>query len=146
MALGPAFAAGLAMQQLLELLDAGASALLRAETRKTTWDNVKKCVLGVVSLLIGLSTAWAGLRVLAPLGLTKADGLDFLVTAFVISAGTEGLNSIMKFLGYAKAEKKAEAQKEKAEAAKERMERVSAQGGPAMPAISIAQPAASPAL
>ncbi|MEK7278888.1 MAG: hypothetical protein AAB427_16175 [Chloroflexota bacterium] len=30
---------------------------------------------------------------------------------FIISAGTEGLHSVMKFMGYAKSEKKAEAGK-----------------------------------
>jgi hypothetical protein len=42
-----------------------------------------------------------------------ADGiyprLDVFVTALILSAGTEGFNSIMKFLGYAKEGKKAEA-------------------------------------
>ncbi len=30
---------------------------------------------------------------------------------FIISAGTEGLHSVMKFMGYAKSEKRAEAKK-----------------------------------
>jgi hypothetical protein len=35
--------------------------------------------------------------------------LDFLVTALIISAGTEGFNSLLKLLGYAKETKKGDA-------------------------------------
>jgi hypothetical protein len=35
--------------------------------------------------------------------------VDVIVTALVLSAGTEGFNSILKFLGYAKEDKKAQA-------------------------------------
>lgn len=34
---------------------------------------------------------------------------DVIVTALVLSAGTEGFNSILKFLGYSKEDKKAQA-------------------------------------
>ena len=67
-------------------------------------------MLSVVSLIVGLALAWGGgLRVLLPLGLANADAVDVVVTALVISAGTEGFNSIMKFLGYDKEDKKASA-------------------------------------
>jgi hypothetical protein len=93
-ALGPAFAAGFAVQQLLEIL----SPLV--DKIKTD----KKLVLGLLSLLIGLVLAFgAGLRVLQPLGVANVNFvLDAIVTALIISAGTEGFNSIMKFLGYTK--------------------------------------------
>ena len=93
-ALGPAFAAGFAVQQLLEIL----SPLVD----KIKGD--KKLVLGIVSLVIGLVLAFgAGLRVLQPLGVANVNFvLDAIVTALIISAGTEGFNSIMKFLGYTK--------------------------------------------
>ena len=94
-ALGPAFAAGFAVQQLLELLDPLAIKIIGTAD--------KKIVLGVVSLIVGLVLAFgAGLRVLQPLGVAKADFLDGVVTALIVSAGTEGFNSIIKFLGYAK--------------------------------------------
>lgn len=100
-ALGPAFAAGFAVQQLLELLDP----LL--DKIKAEW---KKALLSIVSLVIGLALAFgAGLRVLQPLGVTNADFWDAIVTGLIVSAGTAGFNSIMKFLGYAKEEKKADA-------------------------------------
>ena len=94
-ALGPAFAAGFAVQQLLEILDPVLDKIIS--------DN-KKLVLSIVSLVIGLALAFgAGLRVLQPLGVANVNFvLDAIVTALIISAGTEGLNSIMKFLGYTK--------------------------------------------
>ena len=99
-ALGPAFAAGFAVQRLLELFDAWIDRIPKVK------DN-KKVVLGFVSLAAGGLLAWGlGLRVLQPLGVTRSDLLDGAVTALIISAGTEGFNSIMKFLGYAKEDKK----------------------------------------
>jgi hypothetical protein len=74
-------------------------------------------MMGLISLGFGLLLAFgAGLRVLQPLGIGQADVLDGIVTALIISAGTEGFNSIMKFLGYAKEEKKAESATKKEEA------------------------------
>jgi len=107
-ALAPAFAAGFATQRLLEILDPLAERFAIER---------KRIVLGLTSLLAGLGFA-AGLsvRVLAHLGANKSksefdkyDLLDLLVTGLVISAGTEGFNSILKFMNYKKEEKKAEA-------------------------------------
>ena len=106
MALGPAFAAGSAVQQLMELLDPIVAKIVKKED--------KKIVLGVVSLIVGLVLAFgAGLRVLEPLGIAAVDFLDSLVTALIVSAGTEGFNSIIKFLGYAKENKKGVAAEKK---------------------------------
>ena len=102
-ALGPAFAAGFAVQRLLEILDPV------FESVKLLKDN-KKIAVSIISLAFALALTFGiGLRVLQPLGVANADFLDGLVTALIISAGTEGFNSIMKFLGYSKEEKKAEA-------------------------------------
>ena len=103
-ALGPAFAAGFAIQRLLEILD---PLLEKIQFFK---DN-KKVILGIISLLVGFVLAFgAGLTVLKPLGVTNpAPLLDEFTTGLVVSAGTEGFNSIMKFLGYSKEDKKAEA-------------------------------------
>jgi hypothetical protein len=54
----------------------------------------------------------AKLHVLQLLGVTPAPGLDPLdavITGFIISGGTEGVNSILKFLKYTKEDKKSEA-------------------------------------
>ena len=103
MALGPAFAAGFALQRLLEILDPWLDKI------KIVKEN-KKIVLGLISLIIGLILAFGiGLRVLRPLGVTTADFLDAVTTALIVSAGTEGFNSILKFLGYIKEDRKAAA-------------------------------------
>lgn len=115
-ALGPAFAAGFAVQRLLEILDS----LLKGRINE---DNKKGWLMGI-ALFFGLIIAYmAKLRVLAPLGAdlsglgeSAAYGIDYVVTALIISAGTEGFNSILKFLSYKKEEKKAEAVQEKASA------------------------------
>ncbi len=100
-ALGPVFAAGLAVQQFLEFL----SPLVD----KLKWD--KKTVMGLASVSLGfILTIGAGLRVLQPLGAYRSQVIDVIVTGLIISAGTEGLNSVMKFLGYAKEKKKSEVQ------------------------------------
>jgi hypothetical protein len=105
-ALVPAFAAGFAVQRLLEIAD---PLLDKAKN--------KKAILGVLSLIVGLALAVAGkLRVLLPLNTDIGPVLDYLVTGLFISAGTEGFNSILKFLSYKKEEKKAEAVEQKTSA------------------------------
>jgi len=105
-ALGPVFAAGLAIQQLLELLD---SIFLNAIVTKTIGEDYKKVALGLLSLAIGLALAFgARLHVLEPLGAPSVWPWDELTTGFIISGGTQGINSILKFLGYAKEGKKAD--------------------------------------
>lgn len=102
LSLGPAFAAGFALQQLIELF----SPLIDRFAKEN-----KKIVVEIISLIFGLILAFgAGLRVLAPLGFAGGDVWDAIITALIISAGTEGINSIMKFLGYAKDVKKEELQ------------------------------------
>jgi hypothetical protein len=104
LAVGPAFMAGFAVQHLLELLDPVAVKLVRGPANK-------KIVLSAVSLVVGLALALgAGLRVLGSFGVGEVgttDAFDVLVTAMVISAGTDGFNSIVKFLGYAKEDRRA---------------------------------------
>jgi hypothetical protein len=100
-ALGPAFAAGFALQQLLEILDPLIEKIAR------DW---KKMLLALVSFAFGLILAFgAGIRVLVHLGYSGGDLWDAIITALIVSAGTEGINSIMKYLGYAKENKKEEA-------------------------------------
>jgi len=103
-ALAPVFAASLGIQQLGEILSPLAD--------KISPDN-KKVILGLVSLTLGLVLAFtAKLHVLQLLGVTPATGLDpidAIVTGLIISGGTEGVNSILKFLKYKKEDVKNEA-------------------------------------
>jgi hypothetical protein len=116
--LAPAFAAGFAVQQCLQIVDSLAS-----------WDQMKpdkkRGIMGIISLLLGFVFSLAGLHVLTGIlgntytpeypNLWKA--ADILVSALVISAGTEGFNSVMKFLSYQKESAKADAAGKKAGAA-----------------------------
>src|SRR5689334_6475970 len=89
-ALAPVFAAGLGIQQLGELLDPIVDKVA---------SNSKRVVLAVISLALGLVVAFgAKLHVLAILGARDDDILNPLVTGLIISGGTEGINSILKFL------------------------------------------------
>ncbi len=121
-ALAPVFAAGFAVQQLLEIL----TSILDLDARES-FQKYKKAILGLVSLILGFVLAYNGyLKVLQPLfaivvvdpltkvvttsfSVTIPNYLDYPVTALVISAGTEGINSIMKFLKYSKEDKKNDA-------------------------------------
>ena len=115
-ALAPVFAAGFAVQQFLEIV----TSILNLDT-KPSFQNWKKVILGIVSIGIGLFLAFEvdALRVLQPLFVDAGGKItanispfwDHVVTAFVISAGTEGVNSILKFMKYGKEDKKNDAAK-----------------------------------
>jgi len=103
-AFAPAFAAALGLQQLIEVLDPVFS-----------WLKEKKAViLKPLSLLAGLILSiFAGLRVLDHLGYAGSPIWDIIITGLIISGGTEGFNSIIKFLGYTKEKRSAEVQRER---------------------------------
>jgi len=109
-ALLAAFAAGFSIQQLLEILDGPLSLLLTNQT-------VKKSVLGILSLAIGLLVASKGqIHIFQLLGSSTAtfpSALDTFLTAVFISAGTEGFNSLLKFANYKKEEAKTSAATQK---------------------------------
>jgi hypothetical protein len=108
-ALGPVFAAGFAVQQLLEVLD--------PLIVKIIGNADKKLILGIVAFVFGLILAFGtGLCILEPLGVANAGLWDTIVTGLAISAGTEGVNSILKFMGYSKEREKAVAALEKKKA------------------------------
>lgn len=97
LALAPAFAAGFAVQQFMEILDPILHYI------EEEW---KKFFLALFSLVFGFVVVLVfGLRVLKHLNIDNMDVLDAIVTALIISAGTEGFNSIMKFLRYSKDKK-----------------------------------------
>ena len=98
-AFGPVFVAGFAIQQLLEILNPLIDFKFKTKKSKPT----KKLIMGLLSLAIGLALAgFTELRVLKPFGIAISEGWDIIITGLVLSAGTEGANSIMKFLGYTK--------------------------------------------
>jgi hypothetical protein len=97
------FAAGFAVQQLLEL----ATAILDLDGNPT-FQKYKKAILGLLSLATGLLLGGfvSELRVLSALGVTASGPTDVCLTGLVLSAGTEGINSILKFAKYSKEDKK----------------------------------------
>jgi len=97
------FAAGFAVQQLLEL----ATAILNLDSNPT-FQKYKKAILGLLSLAAGLLLAGfvSQLRVLSALGVAASGTTDVCLTGLVLSAGTEGINSILKFAKYSKEDKK----------------------------------------
>lgn len=122
-ALAPTFAAGFAVQQLLEII----TSFLDLDAREG-FQKYKKALLGLIALVAGFVLAYNGyLQVLQPLFISETqidpvthkvtyyysrnipDYLDFIVTGLVLSAGTEGINSILKFMKYKKEEVKNEA-------------------------------------
>lgn len=107
-ALAPAFAAGVAVQRLIEIAD--------HPLTKAIGEENKKGGLGLLSLFAGLCLSYGlGLRVLIHLGVIDSNVvafLDYFVTGLIVSAGTEGFNSILKFASYKKDEKKAEVETE----------------------------------
>jgi hypothetical protein len=110
-ALAPAFAAGFALQRLLEIVDPIVS--------RFVGENAKKAALGLLSLAIGLALAFKlELQILGHLGVSLSIYLDYAVTGLVVSAGTEGFNSVLKFLSYKKEEVKVDAVTKKLGAAR----------------------------
>jgi hypothetical protein len=103
-ALGPVFAAGLAVQQFLELIGPWLEKITNDDDKK------KKMFVGLISLIVGLGLSFgAGLYVLSALGATTPPIVDGIVSGLIISGGTEGINSILKFMGYSKEKEKANA-------------------------------------
>jgi len=114
LSLTPAFAAGLAIQQLLELADRFFEQVLKILGPSLSMGIDKKLILGLVSLFVALIiTIGGGLRVLQPLGI-EANFVDVIVTSLIISAGIESVNSIVKFLGYTKEGRKTFAENQQA--------------------------------
>lgn len=121
-ALGPALAAGLAVQRLLEILDGPIDHLVKLawwEKSAAGRKALKRLANNLVAVGIGFWLAFTlDLDILAALGADTdsagAGWLDGAVTGLIVSTGTEGVNSIVKFLGYKKEEKKVQAAKAKA--------------------------------
>lgn len=102
-ALLPVFIAGFAVQRFLEICD------FTDFTTKTIQEkDRKKRIMGISSLVLALILvllSMPALEILHRLNVKDAsDWLDVPVSAFVISAGTDGVNSILKFLTYKKQE------------------------------------------
>jgi hypothetical protein len=123
-ALAPILAGGLALQQLLEFLGNAVDQYLNrqhpGDDNKGKRAGMKGIILSYVALIAGFIITWgAGFRILESLGYNANWFVDGVLTALVVSGGTEGINSIVKFLGYKKDEAKGSAQQKGIEGAGE---------------------------
>lgn len=139
-ALTPALAAGFAIQQFNELVgwlldkfaikpttkasDTKEQREKKAEQRKPK----KSGWLHAISLVLGLSiAAFGGIRVLEHLDVNTSEAADIIVTGLIISAGTGGINAILKQLGYTKDKKQQQAAEATSQADKTKAEALSLQ-------------------
>jgi hypothetical protein len=102
-ALAPAFVAGFALQQLIDLLDPVLDKFLQPH---------KKWILSMVAIILGLFLTLAlDFRILHALGITRLPWLDTLLTSMFIAGNTKGINDLLKLIGYKKEEAKIELKK-----------------------------------
>ena len=109
LALAPGFAAGFAVQRLRDRGRGPRVRVRRGLGQQANAEAVRPD--DPVDRSRVRSAIGTGVRVLQPLGATGVDAWDVVVTALVVSAGTEGANSNLKYLGYKKDEQKVETAK-----------------------------------
>jgi hypothetical protein len=95
-----------AIQQLNETVDAVASAFWDLD-KDPKAPSRRKAILKVVSIILGAIAAAGGIDVLADPEVAK--GFHGLITAVALAGGTEGVNSVLKYMGYSKEAKKNDA-------------------------------------
>lgn len=113
---------GFAIERSLELVKAPVSALSRhwakgpsdPSAAMTVWTEkeIKATIMGVLSLLMGVVVVW-GLELrllsLASVETNYPGWMDFIISAIIISAGTEGANKVTTYLEAIKLAKKSAA-------------------------------------
>ena len=104
----PCFAAALAVQRAIELADLG----VRQIKSSADWPSKKSWYLVAIFAITLIAVVLSGrnLLVLGALGVETNLFLDQVLSALVISGGTETINELLKFAGYKKDETKAAAQ------------------------------------
>jgi len=116
-ALAPAFVAGFAVQQAVEVVSSVAAFSPRFD------DDVKlkKAILSVIAVVFAASIVAAlGLDILKVFNTTAVCPSPIwhgIITTVFVSAGTEGFNSLLKWLSYKKEDAKASAAKTKKDVA-----------------------------
>jgi hypothetical protein len=102
-ATGILFAAGFAVQRVVEILDGALDALADHLGSKNVWklkkEAWKKLIAGLLATGCGFAIAGlGGLRVVKFLTSDPVDRtVDLVVSALAIGAGTEGVNSVLKY-------------------------------------------------
>ena len=105
--LAPAFIAGFAVQQAVEVI----SSLLAFSKGLDNNIKAKKAVLSLIAVVISAIVVTSSkFDVFAPFsGDTGHSGAHVFLTIVFVSAGTEGFNSLLKWLSYKKEDVKATA-------------------------------------
>jgi hypothetical protein len=122
------FAAGFIVQRLLEIVDPFTTAKIKDV-------NIKKTVIGGISLVLGWAVTFGGcvymfgplLKVVGAATPDVSRIWDQLLTGIFISAGTEGFNTLMKFANYKKEASKADAADKKSALSPDKLASVNAQ-------------------
>jgi len=110
--------AGFAIQQVLELLNplvAVGSKLAHEKWVKDppviTEEKLKKWIMAMLAFFLGMAVV--GITGISLMGYVNAGWEntlgDFLVSALVLGAGTEGMNTLTKYFGYVKEDRKQKA-------------------------------------
>jgi hypothetical protein len=101
---GPIVIGAFVIQRLIELLDPLVDSAFGLKEGDASADKKRRLIFGLISMAAGLFLAFGiGLRVLKYFDIEDRDFWDGLATAIIISAGTEGSNSVLKILEYFKA-------------------------------------------
>jgi hypothetical protein len=112
-ALVPAFAAGFAVQQTIELVDTFFSVISKLLRSLANDPAIKKLIATGIGLLLSIVLVIAGkLDIITPLlaqGAQVPELVRSLISIIFISAGTESFNSLLKWVSWKKEESKAKA-------------------------------------
>lgn len=112
-ALAPAFTAGFAVQQAIELVDTVLSAGKNWWSALVNNPPMKKLITSAIGLLLATVLVAGGkfnvIDPLLPAGDQFPPFISGLITVIFISGGTEGFNSLLKFMTWKKEEAKANA-------------------------------------
>jgi hypothetical protein len=107
-AISAALVVAFAIQQSVDIIDSIAAVLLDTD-KNPGRAGIKKLVLKLVSLVLGVLSARI-LKVDVLNGVAAIpDQWHWLITSIALAGGTEGVNSVVKYLGYAKENKKIDA-------------------------------------
>lgn len=97
--------AGFAVQRVVELTEP----LIVFAAKKARLPAGKRMVMGLVSLGLGTILVWfLDLRLMIFIDPNVSSGADFVITALVVGAGTEGVNIATKYFEYAKRSRRPE--------------------------------------
>jgi hypothetical protein len=112
-ATGILFAAGFAVQRVIEIVDGVLDALAGYLETKVRWKKEawKRLVTGLLATGCGFAIAgFGGFRIVKYLTSDPVNGtVDLLITALAIGGGTEGVNSVLKYASSAKRNASAQA-------------------------------------